>query len=424
MLAHRPKPSPMWYSSDSQAACGNVSGMTTTHDPITRPRAMNAEQILQAARDLHGAIRAAAPEMQTNRTLSPVVVDAIRDAGVFAMALPRSLGGPELSPLEQFHIIETLSYADASVGWCAMIGCDSGYFPGFHDDATVAELYPTPNLVSAGKVQPSGRAVRSADGWRITGRWDFGSGSAHADRFIGGVLLHDESGELLTDKYGRPFARVAHLPPDQVEVHDTWNAIGLRATGSHDFEITDALVPDRWLFDPFAPMQRDDPLYRLPSWFLIKHAGILTGLARRAVDEAVEACRAKLLMPDGILLIDRPATLETIARAEASTRSARAFLIEEISRVWDNCIDNGDLSNESIAPLRLALVNASSIAVEVTRSMFDLLTTTSIAADSVFAQLTNDAAVANTHVVTSHRNWAPLGARLANRPIAGPTVFI
>ncbi|MBT8240451.1 MAG: hypothetical protein KJN63_04425, partial [Acidimicrobiia bacterium] len=67
---------------------------------------------------------------------------------------------------------------------------------------------------------------------------------------------------------------------------------------------------------------------------------------------------------------------------------------------------------------------SSSVAVEVARSMSDLLTTTAIAADSIFARLVADATVANTHVVTSHRNWAPLGARLARRPIAGPTVFI
>jgi alkylation response protein AidB-like acyl-CoA dehydrogenase len=390
----------------------------------TRISTRTAQQILDGAGSLRSAIRAAVPEMETNRTLAPAVVEAMRGAGVFGMALPRSLGGPELSALEQFEVIESLSYSDASVGWCAMIGCDAGYFPGFHDDTTVAELYPSHDLVSAGKVQPNGRAIRSADGWRVSGRWDFGSGSSHADRFIGGVLLYDESGEMLTDEHGQPFVRVAHLPPEQVVVYDTWNAIGLRATGSNDFEVVDALVPDRWLFDPFAPMQRDDPLYRMPSWFVIKHAGILTALARRAVDEAVAACETKLLLPDGVLLIDRPATLETIARAEAATRSARAFVTDEIARVWDYCVNDGDLSWESIAPLRLALVNASSVAVEVTRSMFDLLTTTAIKADSVFAQLAADAAVANTHVITSHRNWVPLGARLTNRPIAGPTVFI
>ena len=380
--------------------------------------------ILESARELQPTIRSEVPAMQAERRLTATVVDGMRATGVFGMALPRSLGGPELSPLEQFEVIESLTYADGSVGWCAMIGCDTGYFPGFLDDDTLGEVYPTPNQVSAGKVQPMGIAVRARDGWRVTGRWDFGSGSTHADRFIGGVFLRDEAGDRLTDDQGQPLVRVAHLPPEQVTVHDTWDTIGMRATASNDYEVTDALIPNTWVFDVRAPMHRDDPLYRLPMWLIVKHAGNTTALARRAIDETIAAAETKMLMPQRQLLIDHPGTLEAIARAEAATRSARAFLVAEIERVWQACIDGGDLSLDATAPLRLAIVNSATVAADVTRSMFDLMTTTAIKADSVFAQLVADASVAKTHVVHSHRNWAPLGARLSGRPVEGPTVFI
>lgn len=285
-------------------------------------------------------------------------------------------------------------------------------------------MYPAPNLVSAGKVQPMGVAVRSGDGWRVTGRWDFGSGSTHADRFIGGVFLRDEAGVGLTDEHGQPLMRVAHLPREEVTVHDTWNTIGMRATASNDYEVTDAQIPDSWVFDVFSAMRRDDPLYRLPMWFIVKHAGNTTALARRAIDEARDAAQTKMVMPQRQLLIDHPGTLEAIACAEAAARSARAFVVAEIERVWQACVEGGDLSLDVTAPLRLAIVNAATVAADVTRSMFDLMTTTAITADSVFAQLVADASVAKTHVVHSHRNWAPLGARLSGRPIEGPTVFI
>jgi alkylation response protein AidB-like acyl-CoA dehydrogenase len=380
--------------------------------------------ILESVTELRPTIRSAVPEMQAQRRLTTTVVDGMRAAGVFGMALPASLGGPELSPLEQFEVIEALTHADGSVGWCAMIGCDSGYLPGFLDDDTVNEIYPEPGLVSAGKVQPMGVAVRAGDCWRVSGRWNFGSGSTHADRFLGGVLLRDEAGDALTDERGFPLVRVAHLPRQAVTVHDTWDTVGMRATASNDFEVTDAEIPDSWIFDIFAPMRRDDPLYRLPMWFIVKHAGNTTALARRAIDEAVSAAETKLVMPQRQLLIDVPGTLEAIARAEAAARSARAFVVAEIDRVWQACLDGDDVSPEVTAPLRLSLVNAASVATDVTRSMFDLMTTTAITSDSVFGRLAADAAVATTHVVHSHRNWGPLGARLSGRPLEGPTVFI
>ncbi len=380
--------------------------------------------MLESVRDLQPMIRLEVPEMQAERRLTTPVVEAVRGAGVFGMALPESLGGPGVSPLEQFEVIEALTYADGSVGWCAMIGCDSGYFPGCLDDETVREVYPTPNLVSAGKVQPMGVAVRTRDGWRVTGRWDFGSGSTHADRFIGGVRLCDEAGDALTDDNGVPLMRVAHLPYEAVTVHDTWDTVGMRATASNDYEVIDAEIPDSWVFDVFAPMRRDDPLYRLTMWFIVKHAGNTTALARRAIDEAIAAAETKMVMPQRQLLIDHAGTLETLARAEAAARSARAFLVAEIDRVWQACLDRGDVSLDATAPLRLALVNAATVAADVTRAMFDLMTTTAIKSDSVFAQLVADATVAKTHVVHSYRNWAPLGARLSGHPVQGPTVFI
>lgn len=380
--------------------------------------------VLDAASALHDQIRAAVPRMQTERKVPIEIVDGMRAAGVFDMALPKSMGGPELDVVEQFDVFETLTIADASVGWCAMIGADSGYYPGFLDDEAFGRLYSVRNLVTAGKAAPAGVAQPCDGGWRITGRWDFGSGSTHADRFVGGVFLQDEHGEMLEGTHGLPAFRVAYLPSDQVVVHDTWDTVGLRATASNDYEIVDAVVPENWLFDMMSPMVREDPIYRLPSWFLYKVAGVLTGLARRSLDEAIAAATDKTLFPEMIQLIDRPGTQETIAHNEAAARSARSFLREELVRVWDLCLDDGDLSHASIAPLRLAMVNASQVAVDVSRAMFDLLTTTSIKSESVHAHLVADAAVANTHIATGPRTWAPLGARLTGREPTGFVPFL
>src|SRR5271155_1213975 len=91
--------------------------------------------ILHAAIGLAPKIREASEEIERGRRLPPHIAQAMKDAGVFGMVVPQSWGGPELDPLTQIRIIEALATVEGSVGWCAMIGCDSGYVTAFLDDA-------------------------------------------------------------------------------------------------------------------------------------------------------------------------------------------------------------------------------------------------------------------------------------------------
>jgi Acyl-CoA dehydrogenase, N-terminal domain len=91
--------------------------------------------ILHAAVALATQIREASDEIEQGRRIVPRIAAAMKEAGVFGMPMPRVWGGPELDPLSQFRVIEALAMADASVGWCAMIGCDGGYMTAFLDDA-------------------------------------------------------------------------------------------------------------------------------------------------------------------------------------------------------------------------------------------------------------------------------------------------
>jgi alkylation response protein AidB-like acyl-CoA dehydrogenase len=98
--------------------------------------------VLHAAIGLAGQIREASDEIERSRRLPPDIAAAMKEAGVFGMAMPRVWGGPELDPLTQFRVIEALAMADGSVGWCAMIGCDGGYVTAFLDQAVARAMYP------------------------------------------------------------------------------------------------------------------------------------------------------------------------------------------------------------------------------------------------------------------------------------------
>src|SRR5215469_2851248 len=83
--------------------------------------------VLHAAIELAPTIRAAGDEAERIRRIPPAIAQAMKEAGVFGMVLPQSWGAPELDPITQVRVIEALAMADGSTGWCAMIGCDSGY---------------------------------------------------------------------------------------------------------------------------------------------------------------------------------------------------------------------------------------------------------------------------------------------------------
>ena len=98
--------------------------------------------ILHAAIAMAPQIRAAGDEIEQARRLPASIVEALKDAGVFGMAMPRAWGGPELDPLTQFRVLEALAMADGSVGWCAMINCDGGYITAFLDQDVGRAMYP------------------------------------------------------------------------------------------------------------------------------------------------------------------------------------------------------------------------------------------------------------------------------------------
>src|SRR2546428_7745771 len=207
----------------------------------------DAASILSAATALTPMIHACREDMEHERRLPLHLVDALKKAGVFRMTMPRDWGGAELDPLSQLRIIEALSAADASVGWCVMIGCDSGYFSGFLNQQVAREMYPDLDAVTGSALTLTGRAVRVEGGYRVSGRWPFSSGCQHSAWLVGGCLVYDGEQPRLRP-HGVPDTRQCYGPAEAVSILDTWYTTGLRGSGSHDFTVSDCFVPEERTF--------------------------------------------------------------------------------------------------------------------------------------------------------------------------------
>jgi alkylation response protein AidB-like acyl-CoA dehydrogenase len=294
---------------------------------------VKGSEILAKALALEPLLREEAPESERLRRLSPKAAAALRSAGVFRMPMPAAWGGPEVDIVTQTEIVETLSRADGSAGWCAMIGSDGGFYSAFLDDDTGRALYPDLDAVTAGGVLPAGRLDRTPGGYRLSGRWAFASGIDHADVVAAGAMVYDGD-EIVTGPEGRPEWRVALLPAGAYQVHDTWYTTGLAGSGSHDYSADGVFVPAGQAFSFLDGARREGTLYAWPGLFIANAPGVPLGIARDALDVARAIWIDKVIVPDMRPARDDPRVRATIARAEAMVGSVRSYTYDLLGAFW------------------------------------------------------------------------------------------
>ena len=259
---------------------------------ISSPRELSSVDILANVRALTPEIQSRGDEIATLRRLPADLVLKLKAAGAFRMAMPKAWGGPEMTPRDQCTVYETLGAADASVAWCVKIGSDSGYFAGFLEDTAARALYKGLDTVIAGQVPPNGTAERVGGGYRVSGRWTFGSGSNHADVILGGCIV-TEGGQPMVER-GVPVQRIVLAPASNFEIIDTWHSTGLAGSGSHDYAARDLFVPEAHTLASDPAPTRSAPLYCYFGMFLASWHGVALGLARRAIDTALAVAGKKI----------------------------------------------------------------------------------------------------------------------------------
>lgn len=320
-------------------------------------------------------------ETERERCIPKPLVQQLREAGLHRLLLPRSLGGEELDLATCFQIIELMAEADGSVGWNLMnnsvikLACLA-----FSDDC-IEELFgSTPDQVIAGTLVPGGgQGARVDGGYRVTGRWRFGSGCREARWMIGNFDLVGSDGSVVQESDAPGVYRVA-FPISDVTVIDTWDMTGMRGTGSHDWAVADVFVPaHRVLFVPgrvFLNQWRDrwpGTLYALPVHSIIgpHHSLMATGIARAAISAFSELAGAKI--PRGRqgagLLRDSAQVQEGLARAEAHLGGGRLFRSAAVADVWDSVAAGLSPTLEQIARCRLA----GSFAADSARAAMDII---------------------------------------------------
>ncbi len=375
----------------------------------TRVTTDAAEQIVGAARALGPQIRAAIEEMEQGRRLPAAIVQAMQQAGAFRMTMPREWGGPEADPLTQVRIVEALSTADGSVGWCSMIGSDGGYFTAFLDQAVAHEMYPDINAVTATVLRPSGRAVAVKDGYRVNGRWKFASGCQHSTWIANACAVFEGTTPRL-NKRGNPEVLVCFMPTPECEIIDTWTTTGLRGTGSHDVEAKEVFVPTERTFNLAKPVsRRQSSLYALPSLFLSNLPGVPLGIARSAIDTLIELVGQKPVMFGTNVLCEEAHIQAAVAQAEALLGSARSYLFEVMGDLWATLCAGDPPSPRQRAGYRLGMTHLTASCVRAVALMYKAGGGSALYAGHPLDRHFRDIHTLNQHVVVSQKTYQSAG---------------
>jgi len=382
-----------------------------------------AEMILNAANALAPTIAECRDEIERERRLPMHLVEAMKKAGVFRMPMPRALGGPELDLPSQLRVIEALAVADASVGWCAMIGCEAGYYLGYIDQGAAREIFSDIDTVTSGALTLTGRAERVKGGYRVSGRWPFSSGCQHSSWLVAGCIVHENGAQSLRPT-GVLESRQCLIPTKEVKILDTWHTTGLRGSGSHDFTIDNYFVREERTFSyQDLKLYRDEPLYRFPFNVALKLAGPALGVARAAIDALVEAGQRPVRLTTigeqpvpPRALRDEEFVQDAVGRAEAMLEAARGYLFATISDIWATMAAGGEQSPRQLAHFMMLNTQVFKMCTEVVELMYKARGGSAVYASNLLDRCLRDVLSMNQHVVNSLRSYSMAGRILLGLP--------
>ena len=153
--------------------------------------------------------------------------------------------------------------------------------------------------IHAGMLGPVGTARRVDGGYRVSGRYQFGSGCAHASFIGAGTVEVDDDGNPRTTESGLPAMRVVLIPRAEVDFRGNWDVLGLTATGSYDYVVDDVFVPEDYTYSLLEHTQeRGGPAFRIGLFSITAsgHAGFALGVGRRALDEITTLASTRVRM--------------------------------------------------------------------------------------------------------------------------------
>lgn len=352
----------------------------------------------------------AAGEADELGTMPPRIVDALWSSGLMHWMNPEAAAGQEPPVSEMLETWKALARLDASVGWIGIANFPSAAFAAaFLPDAGFDEVFVQNDhrVTLGGQYAPNGVGEVCDGGYRLSGQWNFGSGTGHAEYVVGGFLPFAD-GEMVVDDAGMPELLVAVMPRDEITFADNWDVTGLRGTGSYDYNVADVFVPDHRVYPLFVnEPRRGGAIYSMGILPLTAagHAAWALGVARGALDDIMALAMEKTRMGDETSVAHKLTFQRDLAHHEAMWRAADAA-VAAVYRDAVTLVEGGaKLTPNLRADLRLSATYATECAKEIVQFVHLAAGTSAIRAGSRLERAFRDIYTGSQHAFINEKTY-------------------
>jgi alkylation response protein AidB-like acyl-CoA dehydrogenase len=385
------------------------------------PVEIDAQPLVQAAAALRPVIRRYREEIERDQRLPKALVEQLHAAGFYRLVIPHELGGLQVDPLTYLRVVELLAEGAGSVGWNLANNSIGQLITLGLPDAGVQEIYaPGANTVIAGTALPGGgQAVPVTGGYRVSGRWRFGSGCQESTWMLGSFQILDDGQPRRSPDGTSVFWRGVFPRSEAQVVEGSWDVAGLRGTGSFDWTVEDIFLPERRTMPQMgAPLDNQwrrwpGTTYALPAqaWVGPHHSAVITGIARAGIDALIQLAGGKTPRGRTGLLCENPQVQDAVGRADAILNAGRVYRSAMITELWNTVAAGQETTLEQRARCRLAAVYAADNAREAMDLMYRYGGSTSFERESRLAECWRDLHVVG-QTVTIAPEWYPIGGRV------------
>src|SRR5438132_1493433 len=393
------------------------------------PADIDAQPLVRAAAALQSVIRGYHDELEREQRLPKALVEELHAAGFYSLVMPRALGGLQADPLTYVRVVELLAesagtdglnVANSSIGQLVTLGLP---------DEGVHEIYANgaDTAIAGTAVMGGGRAIPVDGGYRVTGRWPFGTGCQESSWMLGSFQILDGDQPRRSPDGASIYWRGVFQRSEAQIVEGSWDVSGLRATGSFDWTVEDVFLPERrTMVHAGVPLDNQwkrwpGVSYALPAqaWVGPHHSAVITGIARAGIDALIELAGEKTPRGRTGRLCDNSQVQDAVGRADAMLNAGRAYRTAMITELWNTIAAGRETTLEQRARCRLAAVHAADNAREAMDLMYRHGGSTSYRRESHLAECWRDLQVVG-QAATLAPEWYPMGGRVFLKMDPGP----